>query len=388
MSDKNLFVEDIILPQMLFGFTLRSPVARGRLKAVEGPKLLGGYTLVRAEDIPGKNQLEDFPGPILASDTLSYMGEPVALLFGPDEIKLAEYAAQYRIITEEESPVFSPYKAGDDFIYSRREICFGDTARAFEEGKTIVKGAYRTGIQEHWYAEPSGAVAVYSWDKAPGEERRNERILIRTATQWPFHVQRSVKGLLASEQVDITVEPSRIGVSLDGKIWYPTLLACHAALGAWITKKTVKLILTRDEDFRYSPKRNGVEIHIRSALGEGGEPLGTEIEVNADLGAQAVFTDEILDRTCLGSLGVYQYSHIKITGKAVKTNIPPQGPFAGFGLSQGFFAIERHVSQIADIQKQDPAEWRKNHLLGKNGNLAIGTPLREVSPLAELIDTA
>jgi CO/xanthine dehydrogenase Mo-binding subunit len=388
VNEKNLFVEDIILPEMLFGLTLRSPVARGRLKAVEGPKLSGSYTLVRAADIPGKNQLEDFPVPVLAADTLSYAGEPVALLFGPDEVKLAEYAAQYRIITEEESPAFSPYNTGDDFIYSRREIRFGDTAGAFERGKAIVKGAYRTGIQEHWYAEPSGAAAVYSGHKVPGEERRNEKILIRTATQWPFHVQRSVRGLLAPERVDIVVEPSLIGMSLDGKIWYSSLLACHAALGAWITKKTVKLVLTREEDFLYSPKRNGAEIHIRSALGEGGELLGTEIEVNADLGAQAVFTDEILDRTCLGSLGVYQYTNIKIEGKAVKTNIPPQGPFAGFGLSQGFFAIERHVSQIADIQKQDPAEWRKNHLLGKNGSLAIGTPLRDVSPLAELIDTA
>jgi CO/xanthine dehydrogenase Mo-binding subunit len=142
VNEKNLFVEDIILPDMLFGLTLRSPIARGRLKAVEGPKLLGAYTLVRAGDIPGKNQLEDFPVPILASDTLSYIGEPVALLFGPDEVKLAEYAAQCRIITEEESPVFSVYNTGDDAIYSRREICLGDPPTAFEEGITMVNGTY------------------------------------------------------------------------------------------------------------------------------------------------------------------------------------------------------------------------------------------------------
>jgi CO/xanthine dehydrogenase Mo-binding subunit len=388
VKDKSLFVEDISFPGMLFGLTLRSPIARGRLKAVEGPKLPGAYTLIRAENIPGKNQLEDFPVPILASDTLSYIGEPVALLFGPDEAKLADYAAQYKIITEEESPLFSPYNVPGDSIHSRREILFGNTEDAFERGKTTITGTYRTGIQEHWYAEPLGAVAVYSGHKTPGGIRENEKLLIHTATQWPFHVLRSIKGILAPAKADVVVEPSLIGISLDGKIWYPSLLACHAALGAWITKKTVKLLLTREEDFRYSPKRNSAEIHIRSALGEEGELLGTEIEVNTDLGAEAVFAGEILDRICLGSLGPYQYTNTKIKGQALKTNTPPQGPFAGFGLSQGFFAIERHVSQIADIQKQDPAEWRKNHLLGKNGSLAIGTPLKEASPLAELMDTA
>jgi CO/xanthine dehydrogenase Mo-binding subunit len=388
VKDGNLFIEDVSLPGMLFGLTLRSPIARGRLKAIDGPKLPGAYTLIRAEDIPGKNRLEDFPVPILASDTLSYIGEPVALLFGPDELKLASYAAQYRIITEDEIPVFSVYNSGDDFIHSRRNICFGEIRGFSGEGKTTLQGVYRTGIQEHWYAEPLGAAAVYSGDKIPGGEREHEKILIRTATQWPFHALRSVTGVLAQGKVNVVVEPSPIGIPLDGKIWYPSLLACHAALGAWITKKTVKLLLTREEDFRYSPKRNGTEIRIRSALGEGGELLGTEIDVSADLGAAGVFADEILDRICLGTLGAYQYTNTRIEGRALKTNIPPQGPFAGFGLSPGFFAVERHVSQIADIQKQDPAEWRKNHLLGKNRNLAIGTPLKETPPLEELMDTA
>ncbi|MDR3138344.1 MAG: molybdopterin-dependent oxidoreductase [Treponema sp.] len=387
MRDSDLFVSDLNFPEMLFGLTLRSPIARGRLKALEGPKLPPAYTLIRAEDIPGKNQLEDFPVPVLASDALSYAGEPVALLFGPDEAKLIEYAAQCRVITEEEQPVFSVYAPREDFVHLRRNLSFGDSREYPGEGKTILQGTYKTGIQEHWYPEPLGAVAVYSGLKEKGKPGK-EKLLIRTATQWPFHVKRSVLGVLEPANVDVTVEPALIGMALDGKIWYPSLLACHAALGAWITKKPVKLVLTRDEDFRYSPKRNGTEIRIDSTLGEGGELLGSEIEINANLGAGAVFADEILDRLCLGSLGPYQCPRVSIKGQAVKTNIPPQGPFAGFGLSQGFFALERQVSRIADSQGQDPAEWRKNHLLGKNGTLAIGISLKETPPLAELMDTA
>jgi CO/xanthine dehydrogenase Mo-binding subunit len=388
VQDSNSFVDDLNFPGILFGLTLRSPIARGRLKAVEGPKLPPPYTLVRAEDIPGGNQLEDFPVPILASDALSYIGEPAALLFGPNEAKLMEYASQYRIITEKEQPNFSIYSPPEDFVHLQRNLFFGDNQESLEEGKTILQGTYKPGIQEHWYAEPLGALAVYS-GPTETEKSGKEKLLIRTATQWPFHVKRSVLRVLEPEKLEVAVEPTLIGMALDGKIWYPSLLACHAALGAWITKKPVKLILTRDEDFRYSPKRCGTEIRIDSTLGEGGELLGTEIEISANLGAEAVFADEILDRLCLGSLGPYQCPpRVKIKGQGIKTNIPPQGPLAGFGLSQGFFALERHVSRIADSQGQDPAEWRKNHLLGKNGALAIGTPLKETPPLAELMDTA
>jgi CO/xanthine dehydrogenase Mo-binding subunit len=213
-------------------------------------------------------------------------------------------------------------------------------------------------------------------------------MMVYTATQWPGHVRRSVALILGIPEDQVTVKATRLGIHMDGKIWYPSLVACHAALGAFITRKAVKLVLTREEDFRYSPKRNGSEIHIRSALGEKGELLGTELELKIDLGGQGVFTDEILDRTCLGSLGVYRHGSYAINGTALGSNIPPQGPFSGFGLAQGFFAVERHVSHIADALRQDPAEWRKNFHLEKNQELAIGAVPHDAPPVDQLLDTA
>jgi CO/xanthine dehydrogenase Mo-binding subunit len=194
--------------------------------------------------------------------------------------------------------------------------------------------------------------------------------------------------VLGIQEDQVVVEATHLGIHMDGKIWYPSLVACHAALGAFVMRKAVKLVLTREEDFRYSPKRNGSEIHIRSAIGEKGEILGTELELEVNLGGQGVFTDEILDRTCLGSLGIYRHGSYKINGTALGSNIPPQGPFSGFGLAQGFLAMERHASHIADTLRQDPAEWRKNHHLGKDGGLAIGAVLRDAPPIEQLLDTA
>jgi CO/xanthine dehydrogenase Mo-binding subunit len=386
------FVEDIFFKRMLYGLTVRSPVARGRLKSIECPRLPNSCALIRAADIPGLNQLEDFSLPILAHDELSYIGEPVALLVGPDEAKLEEYADLCKVIAEEEPPVFSGHKISETTILAKRVFSTGDVDQAFADATGIVSGDYETGIQEHWYAEPLGAVAWFEEgpkDRSPEEKngRDGPVLMIRTATQWPFHVKRAAAQALKLELSQVQVEPGLIGMHMDGKIWYPSLIACHAALGALIMKKPVKLILTREEDFRYSPKRNAAEIRISSALGEKGEILGTEIDVAVNLGAHGVFTDEILDQTCIGCLAHYKLANVKLSGFALKTNIPPQGPFSGFGMAQGFFAMERHISRIADLQRQDPAEWRKINHAGRSGHLPIGAALRD-SPMEQLLDTA
>jgi CO/xanthine dehydrogenase Mo-binding subunit len=391
------FVEDIFFKHLLYGITIRSPIARGRLKAVECPRLPNSYELIRAADIPGINQLEGFPLPILAADELSYIGEPVAILVGPDEAKLEEYAEQCGVITEAESPVFSIHEAPDKHILAKRDISIGDAEKAFAEAAAIINGCYETGIQEHWYAEPVGAVAFFEdagppRDKGPeqkgGSGKERQSLVISTATQWPHHVRRSAAQTLKLDPAQVKVEPTLIGMHMDGKIWYPSLVACHAALGAFIMHRPVKLILNRKEDFCYSPKRNASEIRISSALGEKGEIRGMDIDVTVNLGACGVFTEEILDQTCLGVLGYYKMANVKLSGRAIKTNIPPQGPFSGFGLAQGFFALERHISHIADTCRQDPAEWRKNSRLSHSGHLPVGIPLKDSPPTEQILDTA
>jgi CO/xanthine dehydrogenase Mo-binding subunit len=384
---KTVFVDDIVMRGSFFGRVIRSPAARGRLKGLEYPRLPNSYRIIQAGDIPGKNQLADFSVPVLAADSVSYIGEPVALLVGPDGAKLEEIAASCTVLVEEESPGFSRTSYPADAVIASRAVKAENAESCFSRPETVVGGNYRTGIQEHWYSEPTGATALLSREKNLQKKNSEDHVLIRTATQWPFHVKRSVCAVLGLPPGAVTVEETVLGMHLDGKIWYPSLAACHAALGAFITKKPVKLVLTREEDFRYSPKRNGSEIQIRSALDEQGRILGTELRILIDMGAQGVFTDEILDRTCLGALGIYDIGALDLRGIAIRTNIPPGGPLGGFGMAQGFFAMERHVSRIADALRQDPAEWRKNNLLPQNRPSPFGHH-REYIPLGQIIDTA
>jgi len=380
------FVEDIYLPRMLYAVTIRSPVAKGMLKYIECPELPPDCVLVSAKDIPGENSLEDSDLPLFASDVLSYIGEPVALLMGPDRNILEEFVKDCRVIAEEEDPVFSLREAGT--ALAKREIRTGDTGTAFNGAASIIRGTYSTGIQEHWYAEPTGAAA---WPKQyQTEERREEAdkqnrkqgdiLIVRAATQWPSHVRRSVARALGLPAASVIVYPTVTGIHMDGKFWYPSLVACHAALGAWIAKKPVRLMLTRAEDFFFSPKRCGTEIHITSALDENGGITGMEINAAVNLGAYGVNACEIIDQCCLGSLGIYKTKNISFAGAAYKTNIPPQGPFAGFGFAQGSLALERHISDIADSCGRDPAQWRTENFV-KAGTFPFRLPEKDtVSP--------
>jgi CO/xanthine dehydrogenase Mo-binding subunit len=378
---EKMFVSDVSVKGMLYAQTLRSPVAKGRLVDVQAPKLPSSYTLISAEDIAGKNQVEGLAVPIFAFDELSYIGEPVALLVGPDEAKLEEFASQCVVTAEEEKPDSRnppPPEEGADPAQPCRKYTTGDFSAIVSGAETLLDGSYTTGIQEHWYSEAHGAVAVF----------REGNLTIHTATQWPYHVKRSAAVAVKIDEDSVVVEQTGLGIHLEGKLWYPSLIACQAAVAACVTGKPVKLMLTREEDFRFSPKRAAADIQICSIFDNKGTVLGTEIRPVINLGAGKAFAGELLDQTCLGCIGMYKLGTINLEGCAVTANIPPQGPMGGFGLSQGFFAAECHVSRIADSLRQDPAEWRKQNCLQKGGSLAIGVPLKDPVPIPQLIDTA
>jgi len=396
LKDPAEFITDLSVAGMLHAITIRSPVARGFIKEIKCPELSGTYRLITAENIPGKNCLSDLQAPILADRKLSYIGQPVAILAGKEESVLEDIASKIEIQTEEEKPLFScrDYNPEDEIV--KRYIVSGDPHKALEEGGLILSGTYITEIQEHWYSEPHGAVAapvaspVATPVAAPNgiDNKEITAMTIYTATQWPYHVRSSVSGLLGWDPQKVIVAPTLMTPHLDGKIWYPSLISCHAALAAWITGSPVKIMLKREEDFIFSPKRNRAEIEMCSALEEKGSIKSSIVQVQLNLGAHAVFENEIMDHTCLGSLGNCNHSAIEIESSGVLTNIPPQGPFAGFGLAQGFFAAERHFSHIADTIGQDPAEWRKNNCIKKNQDLIFDLKIKDMVPLEKLIDGA
>lgn len=372
-------LEELILQGMLYGHILRSPVAAGTLVRINTPKLSSAYTLITAHDIPGKPFLDFYAShmPILAGTQVHYIGEPVALLVGPDRTKLEELARATEIIAEEDEALFECSIFNSDRILAKKTVQDKGIDSFFKNDAVLTEGTYSTGIQEHWYPECHGALASYSYDK----------MLIRTATQWPFHVRQAVASVLGVSVEDILVEPTELGSHLDGKLWYPSLIACLAGLATYICKKPVKILLSRLEDFQFSPKRPASQIALRTATGTDGELIAIEGRPIVNMGASGPFAEEFISRLSLGALGAYRSSHRRIEGYAVQSNIPPAGPFAGFGFSQANFAIESHIWSITDRLQQNPLEWRKKNALCKGDTLLQGIPVRDPVPSEALLDT-
>ena len=374
------FVTDIFFPDMLFCITIRSPIAKGKLVSINCPKLPEGYMLLTAKDIPGKNFLYDTSMPILADDDLSYIGEPVALLLGPERDMLEEFVKECKLITKKEKPVFFSSTVNETMATVKRKRVTGDPHNAFLNADSVIKDKYTSGIQEHWYAETISAVTYFDTNK----NRKN--LTVKTASQWPNHVKHSVAAMLGTAASKIIFKEAHLGLPLDGKQWYPSLIACQAALCTWLTKKPVRLTLTRGEDFMFSPKRFAAEIDMESAFDENAELLGLKIKAYVNLGSYGVYADEIMDNVYLGCLGIYDIKNIDFEAYGIMTNIPPQGAFAGFGLAQGNFAFERHISQKYEKSNLNPIEWRKKNVL-KQKMLPAKLPLNDAFPSLNLINS-
>ena len=206
---------------------------------------------------------------------------------------------------------------------AKRVAVVGDPDMAFSIAAKTVEGTYRSGASEHLYSEPQGALASFDYDK----------IAIRCATQWPYHVRDSVSLALGCKEEEVVVRPTLLGVHMDGKLWYPSLLSCHAALAAFLVRKPARIILTREEDFLYTPKRARSSITLRVALDREGKLAAVDARVAVNVGTYGPLAEETLSQICLAAAGVYSCPNLRVEGYAVSTNDPPMGAFGGLGAS-------------------------------------------------------
>jgi xanthine dehydrogenase molybdopterin-binding subunit B len=293
--DSSRFVDDINIKNALSGILIRSPVVSGQLVGIKTPKLPFNVSLVTASDIPGEKfcyigqndghdgqSQNNFQIPIFPENELSWYGQPVGMLLGPDPAKLRELAEHCLVHIETKNN-----EQEESRVFIERNFSVGPVTEAFEKATQIIEGKYYSGLQDPWPSDTLGAIAI------PGHDGS---ITIHTSTQWPGHVLSSVAKCLNKKSSLVDVEVSRLEIHLDSKIWTPSLLSCQAAVGAIARGKPVKLILKRDEEFLFSPKSAGTAIFIQSALDKHGAILGSKVKIEVEFGAFGIFAREILDR--------------------------------------------------------------------------------------------
>lgn len=380
VSGTSQFVSDMYSPEMLYARTIRSGASAGRIQEVRLPQLPPDVVWVSARNIPGENYLEIFGDkmPIFADRDVRYVGEPIGLLVGPDQRELEELVPEIQPVIVEAEADFSLEAPREQQVVAERLLEFGEIEEMLSESFQQVQGDYRTGIQEHLYSEPQGAFALYE---------ETGQLSIHSGSQWPFHVLRTVTRVLALPEPSCRVFAAKPGVNLDGKLWYPSVLAAQAAVATYTTGKPVKLTYTREEDFRSTSKRSPVYVRYTTGLDPDGRITGLDALVHVNLGAYPLFTQELLDRIAISAAGEYRVESARVRVRAIRTNLPPLNACVGLGTSEILFAVETHASRMIEVAQAAPVEWRRANIITREERTLTRHTIREVPSTESLLDT-
>ncbi len=354
------YADDLTFPGLLYGRTIRTTIPCGRISSIALDFDQAGFTVVSHRDIPGRNVVplivDDQPS--LVEDEVRHGAEPVLLLAHADREKLL--AAEVTIGYVAGTPVFDPELS---------RVCFkdvviekGDVAGGFAAADTIVEGTYRTGHQEHLYIEPNGVVAV----------PEDGGIAVFGSIQCPFYVHQALVTLLGPAVAKIRVIPTETGGGFGGKEEFPSMLAGHAALLALKSGRPVKMIYDRAEDMLATTKRHPAIVRHRTGVTREGRLVAMEVDILLDGGAYSTLSPVVLSRGAIHAAGPYRCPNVRITGRAVGTNTPPNGAFRGFGVPQTAFAVEVHLERIAEVLGLDSVRLRERNALRPGDTTVTG----------------
>jgi CO/xanthine dehydrogenase Mo-binding subunit len=374
------YVDDLVLPGMLHGVTVRSAVPRGLIREIdfEDGVPWDEITVVTADDVPGANvvALLTDDQPYLASDRINHAEEPVVLLAHRDKEVVEEARRRVTmhvdplppVLTMDESRAAGEVIWGEDNTFKSYVVARGDVDAGFRDAHVIVEGDYETGAQEQLYIEPNGMLALASPQLG---------VTVWGSMQCPYYVHRALASLFGLPGEKVRVVQMETGGGFGGKEEYPSIIAGHAALLAWKSGRPVKLVYDRAEDMAATTKRHPSRSRHRTGIDRDGRLVAMEIDFIIDGGAYCTLSPVVLSRGTIHAAGPYYCPNIRVRSRALATNVPPHGAFRGFGAPQSLFALERQMDRAAAAAGLTPDEFRRRNFIQTGQRNAVGQIIRE-----------
>ncbi|MCU0510868.1 MAG: molybdopterin-dependent oxidoreductase, partial [Anaerolineae bacterium] len=371
---------------MLIGKIKHSPVAHARIKSIDVSKakaLPGVAAVLTYKDIPRvahstAGQTHPLPSPL---DTFSldskvrFVGDRVALVAAETE-EIARQAVDLIEVEYEELPaIIDPrdaLKIHDepdyvDFAESDRTrnlaahifVDIGNVDQGFAEADHVFEGEFLVPKVQHVHLEPH--VVITYWDE-------DDRLVVRTSTQVPFHARRILAPVLGLPVKRIRVIKPRVGGGFGGK--QEVLVEDAAGHLTIATGRPVKMELTREEEFVASRSRHPMIVRLKTGVKSDGAITANEMSLISDTGAYGSHALTVAGNTGHKSMALYvgdgkyrESPNIRFTAQTVYTNTVPSGAFRGYGVPQGVFAVELQMERIARALELDPIEFRLKNAL-------------------------
>ena len=384
------YPDDVYLDGMIYAGAVRSQYPRARVLAIHKekaealPGVIGVYT---ADDIPGQVKVghlkQDWDTMIPVGKITHYLGDAICLVAAVTPKILEQAKSLVEVEYEPLKPVFSPTYAAQPYaplvhesgnLLCEKHVSRGNADQAIRDAEYVLMYHYETPYTEHAFLEPECAVAY------PEEDG----VAVLSTDQSPYDTAREISYMLGLPQEKIHVTNLLVGGGFGGK--EDVTVQHHAALIAYLTKKPVKVKLSRSESMIVHPKRHPMKVMITMGCNRDGLIQGVKAEVTADTGAYASLGGPVLERACTHAAGPYHYENFEITGRAYYTNNPPAGAFRGFGVTQTCYALEMTLTKMAHELGISPWEIRYRNAIRPGQALPNGQIAPPSTGLVETLE--
>ncbi len=396
VQGKPAYTDDIEPRGMLVAKVLHSPYAHALIKRIDVSKakaLPGVAAVLTWQDIPRvvystAGQSDPIPGPLDSfslDNKVRFVGDRVAFV-AAESAAIAEQALKLIEVDYEPLPLLldpeEAMKPGAPQIHDEPEyvnfadsdpkknlvaelrINIGDVEKGFAEADRIFEAEYVVPKVQQASIEPH--VSITYWDE-------DDRLVIRTSTQVPFHVRRILAPVLNLPIKRIRVIKPRIGGGFGGK--QEILIEDVPAHLTIATGRPVRYEYTREEEFVAARSRHPMRVRMKTGVKQDGTITANAMYALSDTGAYGCHGLTVTGNTGQKAMALYvgdgsyrQSPNIRFYADVVYTNHPPAGAFRGYGVPQGFWPVERHMEKIAREMNFDPIEFRLKNAI-RSGEL-------------------
>ena len=402
------YVDDIDFgARLLHAEVVESPHAHALIKSIDtsaAEKVPGVVRVITGKDFPYRFGLYMQDRFIFPTDRVRFVGEQVAAVVARDAKTAKRAAKLVKVVYKELEPVLDLTKAlSDEPVlvhpdlgnYTRcpwffpqagtniahwRKTRKGDVEKAFKEADLVFEDTYTVPRYSHCAIEPHVIVGLYDL---------TGRLTLWSASQSPY-TQRNVMAQalapLGLSHKDIRVVTPYVGGGFGGKAGVSMEIIC-AALAIMVKGQPVKVRWSRAQEFYNTYQRQGVIARIKLGVKKDGTITGIEHTLHWDAGGYVEYGANVVNAVGLSATGPYRIPNVKIDSVCVYTNLPPSGPYRGFGYSEFHFGLESHMTRVAQKLGIDAVEFRKKNAIREGDTLAYGAKMNPCG-MQEAIDRA
>jgi putative selenate reductase molybdopterin-binding subunit len=390
-----VFTDDFRLEGMLYGALLTSPHAHARIKRIDASQaraLPGVHAVLTHEDLPRikySSGGQSYPQPlpydqVCLDNKVRHVGARVAVVaaetpeLAEDALELVEveYEALPAVVDMEDAmregaPIIHDEPDTQGIHDSQHNIVYhieaqvGDVEAAFAGAEHVFEGTYRTPQQQHVHLEPH--VCITYWDE-------DERLVIRTSTQVPFHIRRMIAPLINLPVRQIRVIKPRIGGGFGNK--QEMILEDLCAHLTLATGHPVRMEYTRTQEFTSSRRRHANIMRYKIGV-KNGKVTAADLYLIGDTGAYGCHGLTVNMVGGFKGLTLYNPSNARFVCDVVYTNTVPAGAFRGYGAMQCQFGIEVLMEEIAEQLGWDVVAFKKANWLKVGEVMHLSSALGE-----------